>query len=148
MLPSTEITCSPSVEVRQVHVNLTYSPLLVSIGSPLRTPPFTRTSKLLEWAEVICPNGEAIIADMKTSIPSVTGSSIRMSTTGMSAVIDDLWSSPPHLNVNPASVPGTLNTTVWASIVTVMSVDDGIEPESTLTSIASMPVPDAKNELD
>ena len=55
---------------------------------------------------------------------------------------------PPQEKVRPASVPGTLNTTVCADRVTVTAVDEGIEPASTFTLIVNWPLPAGKNELD
>ena len=52
------------------------------------------------------------------------------------------------MKVNPASVPGTLNTTVCADSVTEIRLEDEIEPVSTLTFILRVPSPEGKNEFD
>ena len=66
----------------------------------------------------------------------------------MSPVIEDSSPTPPQMNVKPASVPGTLKTTVCADSVTSTLLDDEIEPASTPTSILSVPSPEGRNEFD
>ena len=60
----------------------------------------------------------------------------------------DSSSTPPHVNLRPASPPGTLKTIVDALNVTLILVDEGIVPESTLTPICRFPDPAGKKELD
>ena len=78
----------------------------------------------------------------------MTGSSIIKSTSGISPVIEESSPLPPQMKVNPASVFGTLNTTVWAERTTSILLDEEIEPASTPTSIFSVPSPDGRKEFD
>ena len=52
------------------------------------------------------------------------------------------------MNVNPASVPGTLNTIVCAVSITSILLDEEIEPASTPISMLSVPWPEGRKELD
>ncbi|CAI8156292.1 MAG: Uncharacterised protein [Methanobacteriota archaeon] len=70
-----------------------------------------------------------------------------ISAIGISAVRVLGSSLLPHLNVNAASAPGTLNTSALATNLALIFAPDGKVPDSTGIAIDRVPLPDGRKAL-